>query len=68
MKVELTLRKIGGSLFMTVPAQIRHAYRLKPGDSVVLDIEGDEAKLQFFRVTKTVEPAEREQEAAIAAE
>jgi antitoxin component of MazEF toxin-antitoxin module len=60
MKVELTLRKIGGSLFVTVPANIVRAYRLRPGDSVVWDMED----IQFFRVTTSIEPAEREQEAA----
>jgi hypothetical protein len=48
---------------MTVPADVVHAYRLSPGDSVVWD----EDQVQFFRVTTSVAPAERAEETAEAA-
>jgi antitoxin component of MazEF toxin-antitoxin module len=64
MKIKATLRRTGGSTMMTVPAEILRAYRLGPGDAVVWDIEGDEAKVVFLRVRTSVEPAEKELAAA----
>jgi hypothetical protein len=62
MKIEAILRRVGGSTMMTVPAKILRAYRLGVGDVVVWNIGEDEAKVQFLRVTTTVEPAELETE------
>jgi antitoxin component of MazEF toxin-antitoxin module len=64
MRIRARLRKTGDSLGITVPANITRAYRLRAGDAVVWDIEGDEAKVQFVRVTTNDELIERVKEAA----
>ena len=61
----MTLRKVGGSLFLTVPADIVRAFRLSAGDGVLWDMEGDVATAKFFRVTETRTPAERVDEAVV---
>ena len=61
----VTLRKVGHSIFFTIPADIVRAYRLGPGDSVFLDAEEDKATLRFFRVTRTETPALMNQEEAV---
>jgi antitoxin component of MazEF toxin-antitoxin module len=64
MQFRAILRRTGGSLALTVPADIARVYRLRVGDAVVWNIGEDETKVQFFRVTTNDEPAEQEQEAA----
>ena len=68
MQRYMTLRKVGASLFLTVPVEIVKAYRLSAGDSILWDIQSDnEAKVKFFRVTRTVTPALLEEEQVVEA-
>ena len=62
MKRYSTVRITGDSLAVTIPVDIVRAYRLSAGDSILWDLGEDEAKITFFRVTKTVAPAERADE------
>jgi len=57
MQKNVTLRKVGHSLFLTIPADFVRAYRLSPGDSVSFDADEDGATLKFFRVTTSMTPA-----------
>jgi antitoxin component of MazEF toxin-antitoxin module len=65
MQREMTLRKVGASLFVTVPVEVVRAYRLSAGDSILWDIGEDEAKVKFFRVTTSKTEVQREQEAVV---
>ncbi len=65
MHRSVILRKVGHSLFLTVPADLVKAYRLSPGDSVVWDTEEDGATIKFFRVTTSLTPALMNQEEAV---
>ena len=70
LKRRLILRRIGGSLFITVPAEILRTYGLRVGDAIEWELGADEAKVRFFRVTTNVTPAERNEtvEASVSAE
>lgn len=60
MQMKALIRKVSQvAVGMTIPVDVLRAYRLKPGDYVVWDIDGDEAKVQFFRTTISEVPAER---------
>jgi antitoxin component of MazEF toxin-antitoxin module len=63
---ENTLRKVGRSLFLTVPADLVRTFRLTAGDKVVWEA-GDEngTTLKFFRATIIKTPALREEEATV---
>jgi hypothetical protein len=62
MQKNVTLRKVGHSLFFTIPADFVRAYRLSPGDTVSIDADEDGATLKFYRVETTLIPALRESE------
>ena len=67
MQRNTTLRKVGRSIFFTIPVDIVRAYGLEPGDTVSIDADENGGELKFFWVRKTETPAvrgqEREQEA-----
>jgi antitoxin component of MazEF toxin-antitoxin module len=63
----LILRRIGGSLFITVPSEILRTYGLRVGDAIEWELGADEAKVRFFKVTTSVTPAERAEDTAEAA-
>jgi antitoxin component of MazEF toxin-antitoxin module len=65
MQRYMTLRKTGDSLAITIPVEVVLAYCLSAGDSILWDIGQDEAKVKFFRVTKTMAPAERVEEVVV---
>jgi antitoxin component of MazEF toxin-antitoxin module len=50
MKKEVTLRQVGGSLALSVPADFVRAFRLSPGDRVTWEGDEDGATVKFFRV------------------
>jgi antitoxin component of MazEF toxin-antitoxin module len=65
MTKDITLRKVGGSLFLTVPAEFVRTYQLSPGDTVSWDGDENGATLKFFRVTRALTPALRQKEAVV---
>ena len=64
----ITLRKVGGSLHMSVPAEFVRACGLSPGDSVRWNATDDMAMLKFFKVTVNRTPALEKQGEEVAAE
>jgi antitoxin component of MazEF toxin-antitoxin module len=53
---EATLRSLGGSVFLTIPADIVRFYGLSPGDAVTVEGNGSCVTLKFFRTTTTKAP------------
>jgi antitoxin component of MazEF toxin-antitoxin module len=64
------LRKVGGSLTLSLPQEVIRTYDLSPGDVIRWDVRDDGITIQFFKVTRVVTetvaptPAERVMEAA----
>jgi antitoxin component of MazEF toxin-antitoxin module len=68
MKKDVTLRRVGNSLFLTIPAEFVKAFRLGPGDTVSWDGDENGATIKFFRVTTSRTPAVMGEEEAASAE
>ena len=67
MQMKAMIRKVSQvAIGMTIPVDVLRALSLEPGDYVVWDIEGDEAKVQFFRTIISEVPAERNETAEAA--
>ena len=70
MIFDRVLRKVGGSLTLSLPQEVIRTYRLSVGDTIRWDVRDDGITIQFFKVTRvvteTVAPtsAERVMEAA----
>ena len=56
------LRKIGGSLTLAVPPNIVRAYDLARGDFIRWNFDGNEVRVQLFKLSENIAPAERVQE------
>ena len=70
MIFDRVLRKVGGSLTLSLPQEVIRTYRLSVGDTIRWDVRDDGITIQFFKVTRVVTetvarlPAERVMEAA----
>ena len=70
MIFDRVLRKVGGSLTLSLPQEVIRAYRLSVGDTIRWHVGEDKITIQFFKVTRVVTetvaptPAERVMEAA----
>jgi antitoxin component of MazEF toxin-antitoxin module len=56
IQYEVTLRQVGGSLHMIIPAYVKNALGLTAGDAALVEGNENGCTLKFFKVTRNKIP------------